>query len=240
MECASSSCTCHDSSYGIFIDGDNIPANYYEIINNFILTRGWVIMKRVYGDFTEENMKPWKQVCLEFGIEPVTTWRIKSKNSSDIKMTSDILPLLQKQCHISNFVIVTGDIDLHEVCRKIISERRCVIGISCFENSTSKLLKSICSEFIVLEHINQLKPPVPSKLENENKENIIKLMSEIINFDSTDVGINLGLLKKKILRYHPSFHEKSYGYKSFFKFVENCPNFHIEELHKGNYFVKNV
>lgn len=230
-------CGCNDI-YGIFIDGDNINSEYYKIINNYILTRGCIIMKKVYGDFTEENMKSWKKVCLEFGIEPIITWRIKKKNSSDIKMTSDLMSLLLTHPHIYNFVIVTGDIDLHEICRKIISERRYVIGISCFENSTSRLLKNNCSEFLILEHIYQLKPPIPSKLENENKEDIIRLLSEIISYDSTDGGMNLGLLKKKLIRFHSSFHEMQYGHKSFLKFIESCPEFKTEELNKGDYFVK--
>ena len=229
-----------DGSYGIFVDGDNMNASLFHIVNDFILNRGTIVMKRVYGDFTQENMKAWKGVCIDYGVEPIMSWRIKSKNSSDIKMISDVMTILNTHPHILNFVLITGDSDISELCRKIISEKRYVIGVSTFDASTSKMLKNNCSEYIVLEHIQQLKPPIPKRTVDDNveKDDIIRLLKDIIAFHSEDGGIDLGLLKKKLLRLNPTFHEKKYGdYKNFRKFIESCDIFYIKETEKGSYYV---
>jgi hypothetical protein len=186
-------------------------------------------------------MKSWKSVCLDYGIEAIIAWRIKSKNSSDMKMVSDIITLLKTHPHIHNFVIITGDIDLHELCRQIISAKRYVIGVSCFEASTSKLLKNVCSEYIVLDNIEKLKPSVPMKLSDHDltQENVIYIIKEILRFHNSEKKMDLGLLKKLLLRYDSTFHEKKYGtYNNFREFIKHFEEFVVEESEKGVYHVR--
>ena len=78
-------------TYAIFIDGDNINHLYYDQIYNIFQQRGKVILQKIYGDFTEDNIKQWKNNCLNFGIEPIIAWKLNGKNSTDIKMTTDVM-----------------------------------------------------------------------------------------------------------------------------------------------------
>ena len=223
-------------NYGVFIDGDNMNPVYFETLHELVKKRGRIIMKRVYGDFTEPNLLPWKKTCLEYGIEGVIAWREKNnKNSSDIKMVTDIMDILYNYKHLNNFVIVTGDIDFKEICRKIISENKTVIGISCFEKSTSRNLRNYCSEFIILNTIENLKSscggtdlkPLPEILNN---------IKEILTFESR--FINLGLLKTKLLNMDSCFNEINYGFKNFKEFMKSFePIIKLIQDKSGNYLV---
>jgi len=242
-KCETCTC-CDDEVFGVFIDGDNVNPEMYSIVNDLIMNRGQIIMRRVYGDFTEPNMKSWKKVCIEYGIEAILTWRIKSKNSSDMKMISDISIILNTHPYLHNYVIVTGDIDLHDLCRLIISKKKYVIGISYYDSSTSNILKNSCNEFLVLEELFQLKPPIPRRVMSPGdlaKPDVVNLLIEIIAFEKSTKGINMGFLKKKILRFYPTFHERKYGqYKNFRQFIESCPEFTIQEHEKGNYYISTI
>jgi predicted nuclease of predicted toxin-antitoxin system len=223
-------------NYGVFIDGDNMNPVYFETLHELVKKRGRIIMKRVYGDFTEANLLPWKKTCLEYGIEGVIAWREKNnKNSSDIKMVTDIMDILYNYKHLNNFVIVTGDIDFKEICRKIISENKTVIGISCFEKSTSRNLRNYCSEFIILNTIENLKSscggtdlkPLPE---------ILNIIKEILTFESR--FINLGLLKTKLLNIDSCFNEINYGFKNFKEFMKSFePIIKLIQDKSGNYLV---
>jgi len=198
-------------NFGIFIDGDNINAKYYPFINNLIRDRGKIIFKKVYGDFSEENMKNWKKACQDFGIEAVQAWREKNKNSSDMKMMTEIMDYLYRCEYIHNYVIVSGDIDFKEICKKIIENNKTVIGISCFEQSTSKILKNFCNEYIILNNEQTIQKLNP----------ISDIWNTIENILIDHSPIYLSILKVKLLNVNPFFNEINYGYKSFKKFLKN-------------------
>ena len=214
--------------YGIFIDGDNMNPKYYPYIDDLIRKRGRILMKHVYCDFTEDNNKAWKKTCLEYGLEGIIAWRTQSKNSSDMKMVTDLMEILQKTPAITDFVIVTGDIDFKEICKKIISYNKKVIGISCFHSSTSSTLKCFCSEFIVLENLHTLKPsststitttpttstptnalPAPTVTELHSVEEIVEMIREICVQSDVEM-MNMGLVKKRLLNINPCFNEHNY------------------------------
>ena len=221
----------HDT-YAIFIDGDNIPSNQYSIINDLIRKRGRIILKKVYADFSEENTKLWKRTCLDFGIEAVIAWRENTKNSTDIKMMIDIVNILNNYKHIHNFVIVTGDVDFKELFAKISSEGKNVIGISCYEKSTSKTLKNFCNEFIVLDKTK--KTAKPNKELKVLRANIAKVCISILK---DEPNINIGLLKSKLLNIDPSFNELNFGYNSFSEFIKTFEDdIKLEKDNYGNYW----
>lgn len=204
-----------EETFGIFIDGDNISPKYFSIINELIKKRGKIIIKKVYGDFTEDNMKNWKKISINFGIEPIMVWREKNKNSSDIKMVSDIMEILFTFSYLKNFVLVTGDYDFRDLCRKIIMFNKNVIGISCYQKSTSQYLKNFCNEFFILDSIDKTKL--------NTKEIIIQNIKDILNSHNSNI-MNLGLLKSKLLNIDSEFNEINYGFGSFKEFIKSFDN----------------
>lgn len=211
-------------NYGIFIDGDNINSKYYPFINNLIRERGKIICKKVYGDFSEEQLKTWKKTCQDYGIEAVQAWREKNKNSSDMKMITDIMDYLYKCDYLQNYVIVSGDIDFKELCKKIMENNKNVIGVSCFEQSTSKILKNFCSEFIILNNEQTIQKLVP----------ISEIFDNIMDILNNNSPMNLGALKIRLLSINPFFSEINYGFKNFKTFIEKSFGNHLSFKYKSN------
>jgi uncharacterized LabA/DUF88 family protein len=200
---------------GIFIDGDNMNPKYYSHVEDISKSEGknTIIVKKVYGDFSEDNMKQWKKTCLDYGLDAVMAWREKSKNSSDMRMVIDILQILHTNNELDSFILVTGDVDFKELCRYIVSRNKKIIGVSCFENSTSHSLKNICSEFVVLEHLYQLKHPTGST-EYTPIDEITQQIQQIL-LDAGVQEMDLGLVKRRLLAMDKTFHESNYGHKTF-------------------------
>lgn len=60
-----------DKKFAILIDGDNINNKYIKIIIDEVAKEGTITYKRIYGDWTAPNLSPWKEVLLEFSINPI-------------------------------------------------------------------------------------------------------------------------------------------------------------------------
>ena len=79
-----------------YIDGDNVSFRDIQIILEEVKSYGRIIISRVYGDWSKENMKNWLLSASKNGIIPIQCDRISQKNSSDIKLSVDIMKFLYK------------------------------------------------------------------------------------------------------------------------------------------------
>ena len=108
-----------DESIAVYIDGDNSSYKNIEIILNEIKSYGRIIILKVYGDWSEVNMKNWLTTASTYGIIPIQCERINGKNSTDIKMCVDLMRDLYNIENISLFYIVTSDSDYRHVISEI-------------------------------------------------------------------------------------------------------------------------
>ena len=83
-----------NNRFALFIDGDNIAPKNINTILNILKKRGRILIKRVYGDFSKDNMKQWCSTSLEHSIEPIQVWRLNGKNSSDLRITADCVEFM--------------------------------------------------------------------------------------------------------------------------------------------------
>lgn len=54
--------------YAVLIDADNIPAKHAEVILKEITTFGEPALRRVYGDWSSENLRGWAETVREHGL----------------------------------------------------------------------------------------------------------------------------------------------------------------------------
>lgn len=239
-------------TYAIFIDGDNINHLYYEEIYKIFEQRGKIILQKIYGDFTEDNIKPWKQNCLDFGIEPIIAWKLNGKNSSDLKMTTDMMSILTEYPHINNYVVASGDSDFREVCSKIVSWGKNVIGISVNAKATSHILRNYCSEYIILDLCVNLE----NQKKGNNKNKKYKLDDIFVNNELNSGKINehaiisikkilkkyngelnIGELKRRLCNKNPLFNEQNLGYNNFSHYILSLnPTISTTKDQFGNYY----
>ena len=165
---------------------------------------------------------------MEFGVEPIVSWRLNNKNSTDIKMTVDMMYILDKYNHINNYILVSGDSDFREVCSKIKSYGKNVIGISVNFKSTSHILKNYCSEFIILDK---------DKNADESLKNAIENI-QIILTDSPK--LNIGELKRRLCNKNSMFNERNFGFNNFSNFIISLSEtVKLVKDQSGNFYASN-
>lgn len=211
-------------TFALIIDGDNTSCKFMREIIELLREKGKILIKRVYGDFSEDNMKGWKRACHEFLIEPVQVWRMNQKNSSDQKITADGIDLLYNNTTITHYVLVTGDGDFTHLITKWKSNNKHVIGISTNSQSTCKYLELACDEFIYID----------KSVSTLDRTTLITKIQKILA-DRPEMLICQ--LKEKLLALDSTFNETNFGHRTFSSLIASCDCF-IMSRHKQNMYVR--
>ena len=95
----------------VFIDADNVNPNDIQKIMYDIGTRGTIIIRRVYGDWSQPNLSAYRDRSIELGLKRVQCDRIARKNSTDIRLAIDVMNVLLTNDKIDIFCIVSSDAD---------------------------------------------------------------------------------------------------------------------------------
>ena len=130
----------------LYIDADNISHTYLHQILSTIANFN-VIIKKIYGDWSKQNMLQWLNKSNDNGITAIQCGRL-NKNSSDIKMSVDIMKDLYTNNNITLFYLVTSDSDFSSVIGEIknMNKKAYCTGYS----TSSKMLINSCDKFISL------------------------------------------------------------------------------------------
>lgn len=211
-------------TFALIIDGDNTSSKFMREILTFLREKGKLLIKRVYGDFSEDNMKGWKRACHEFSIEPMQVWRMNQKNSSDQKITADGIELMYVNPDIMNYVLVTGDGDFTHLISKWKCNNKHVTGISTNSFSTCKYLELACDEFIYLD-------------KSTSTRDLSALTATIQNILADRPEMLICQLKEKLLTLDSTFNEINFGFKTFSSLIASCDHFVITR-HKQNLFIR--
>lgn len=183
-----------DKKFAILIDGDNINNKYIKIIIDEVAKEGTITYKRIYGDWTAPNLSPWKEVLLEFSINPIQQYVYrKGKNATDSAMIIDAMDILYTG-NVDGFCLVSSDSDFTKLAARLKESWKIVIGMG--EKKTPKPFVSACSMFkyidILLGDKNTEKDDCNKKQEQEEialtKENEIKNMIKIMIEENADAS----------------------------------------------------
>ena len=128
---------------GIFIlDNNNLPIYYNESFKTIfdidsaredilkeINEYGTVTYKRMYGNFTDDSLKPWNDVAVKHAIVQIHQPRYSSaKNASDIMLVIDAMDILYSNT-VDGFVIVSSDSDFTRLVARLREAGMQVIGM---------------------------------------------------------------------------------------------------------------
>src|SRR6185436_14998564 len=95
----------------VLIDGDNADANLVDKILNEASKFGRITIKRIYADFTSQEMNSWKRQLNSFAIRPIQKFAYtKGKNSTDSALIIDAMDILYSKS-VQGFCIVSSDSD---------------------------------------------------------------------------------------------------------------------------------
>jgi uncharacterized LabA/DUF88 family protein len=221
----------------VLIDADNAQPSIIEELLAEIAKYGTANVKRIYGDWTGTHLKGWKEVLLNFSIQPIQQFRYTvGKNATDAAMIIDAMDLLYTN-KFDGFCIVSSDSDFTKLAARIRESGLVVYGFG--EKKTPEAFVSACDKFIYTEVLVSKEDDTLSikrKSTNELKQDtkLINLLRNAAEASSDDSGwSHLGAVGNNIAKQVPDFDPRNYGYKKLGEVVAATKLFQIEERFSG-------
>ena len=234
------------------IDADNVSPKYIKYILDEVSDMGVATYKRIYGDWTDPEKRGWKNVLLDWSVNPIQQYSYTTgKNATDSAMIIDAMDILYSGT-VDGFCLVSSDSDFTKLAQRLREAGMFVMGIG--ERKTPKPFRSACDTFKLLEIISsedmpenlaaESLRPVPSIDEiqkaitsiDEIQKAITKLL---IENNSQNQPIILAKVGNFLTKRFSDFDVRNYGYSKLSTFLESLDNndFKVVRLH-GGYFVQ--
>jgi uncharacterized LabA/DUF88 family protein len=217
----------------VLIDADNAQPSIVDGLLTEVAKYGTANVKRIYGDWTGTHLKGWKEVLLQYSIQPVQQFGYtKGKNSTDSALIIDAMDLLYTR-QFDGFCIVSSDSDFTRLATRIRESGLVVYGIG--EKKTPQAFVSACDKFIFSEVLRakegeqqSLKQKSSSELKQDTK--LLNLLRTAVEASSDDSGwAHLAPVGANIVKQSPEFDPRNYGYKKLGELVKATQLFDLEE-----------
>jgi uncharacterized LabA/DUF88 family protein len=220
----------------MLIDGDNIQSSLLKEIIAETSRYGLVSIKRIYGDWTADNMKSWKEVLHSHAIQPRQQFRYTvGKNATDSALIIDAMDILYEGA-MSGFCLVSSDSDYTSLAMRIREQGLFVMGIG--HEITPKAFVNACDVFTYTENlVPEVKVKQPEKiLKHDIKKEVLNpgplpLIKEALDISAQDDGwALLASLGAKLRQLDPGFDPRTYGHKQLTQLIKSFPtSFEIRE-----------
>ncbi|MGK2925842.1 MAG: NYN domain-containing protein, partial [Lysobacterales bacterium] len=139
----------NSDNLAVLIDADNAQATIVDGLLIEVAKYGTASVKRIYGDWTESRLKGWKEILLQYSIQPVQQFAYTTgKNATDSAMIIDAMDLLYTG-HFGGFCLVSSDSDFTRLASRIRESGLRVYGFG--EQKTPAPFVSACDKFIFTE-----------------------------------------------------------------------------------------
>jgi hypothetical protein len=196
----------------VLIDADNVPARYAARIMREVASIGEPALRRVYGDWSNDHLKGWKEPIRSLGlVAHQETNNSRGKNATDIGLVIHAMDILHSG-RFDAFVIVSSDSDFTALVNRLREDGLTVIGIG--EAKTNESLRNVYNRFILIENIPDPDAPQETpKGANAGVSKALPLFREAFDkIDSEDDWYNLGQIGQAIQASHPDFDSRTYGH----------------------------
>ncbi|MGB9436940.1 MAG: NYN domain-containing protein [Desulfobacterales bacterium] len=222
----------------VLIDADNAQPSIVDGLLSEIAKYGTANVKRIYGDWTLPALKGWKEVLLQYSIQPIQQFGYTSgKNATDSALIIDAMDLLYTD-KFNGFCIVSSDSDFTKLASRIREAGLFVYGFG--ERKTPKAFVSACDKFIFTEvlrskddHSEKIKRRTTSDLKKDTK--LANLLRNAVEASSDDSGwAHLASVGSNIAKQAPEFDPRNYGYKKLGELASATKLFQIEERAIGD------
>ncbi|SIT97725.1 OST-HTH/LOTUS domain-containing protein [Epilithonimonas bovis DSM 19482] len=222
----------------VMIDADNAQYSKLSGIISEISAFGRIVVKRAYGDWSNEILKNWKTVLNELAIQPIQQFSYTTgKNSTDASLIIDTMDLLYSN-KFDAFVIVSSDSDFTKLASRLRESEMFVIGVG--EKKTPVSFRNACENFIFVENIgaqaeNEItKPKTTNKRKTKTAEipeiteidqdtlELKKLLTTAWDLYKDDDGwANVSSTGTYIKRLKPDFDPRTYNATKLPEIIEN-------------------
>ena len=222
----------------VLIDADNTQAPITEGLLAEVAKYGVASVKRIYGDWTTNNLKHWKERLLEYAIQPIQQFSYTSgKNATDSAMIIDAMDLLYTE-KLDGFCIVSSDSDFTRLAARLREAGKLVLGFG--ERKTPKPFVSACDKFIYTEILRETveeetasrdeprKKPSTQDLKLEKK--MRALLTDAVEDAADEAGwAYLGPVGQYVAKRQPDFDPRNYGFRKLADLIRSSGWFDVEE-----------
>jgi uncharacterized LabA/DUF88 family protein len=226
----------------VLIDADNTKPAIIEGLLNEVAKYGIASVKRIYGDWTSNNLRSWKDRLLEHAIQPIQQFSYTTgKNATDSAMIIDAMDLLYSE-RLDGFCIVSSDSDFTRLAARLRESGRTVYGFG--EKKTPRAFVSVCDKFIYTEILNdtaeesedeEKSASVKPKKEFKVDRKLLKLLRDAVDDVAEETGwAYLGGVGQKINNRSTDFDPRNYGFKKLGDMFRAIPQFEVEERPRAN------
>jgi uncharacterized LabA/DUF88 family protein len=244
----------------VLIDGDNAQPKLIKEIIEEVSKYGKATIRRIYGDWTSQQMNSWKAIINQHSITPIQKFSYTTgKNSTDGALIIDAMDILHGK-NTEGFCIVSSDSDYTGLAKRIREEGLFVMGIG--EKKTPTAFVKSCEVFTYTENLKneENEEAVETFESEENNTKTSKVKKQITNkknkiptkktillkedwktvMKAFDISINeedkahISTLGLNIRKIDPSFDPRSYGFKSLTKLFENIDKFEVIKNEVGD------
>ncbi len=221
----------------VLIDADNAQPGIVDGLLSEIANYGIASVKRIYGDWTAPGLKGWKEVLLQYSIQPIQQFAYtKGKNATDSAMIIDAMDLLYTS-NFNGFCIVSSDSDFTKLASRIRESGLLVYGFG--EQKTPSAFVSACDKFIYTEVLRAkvdeseaIAKKSSSQLKQDTK--LVNLLRNAVEASSDESGwAHLAPVGSNIAKQSPEFDPRNYGYGKLGELIYATRLFDIEERRIG-------
>ena len=219
----------------VLIDADNSSLNSIQFVLEEVAKYGIASVKRVYGDWSTDTLKNWRDILLPHAITPVQQFAYtKGKDATDMILIIDATDLLYSNA-LDGFCIVSSDSDFTPLASRIRESGLTVFGFG--RNKTPEAFVKACDKFIYVENLeaeekeeikqvngikNKELTQEPIKVDVSDKQDIVKpsqidratlnLIYKAVKDNSDESGwANLSIVGSYLTAVKPDFDSRNYG-----------------------------
>lgn len=227
----------------LMIDGDNAQASLLPQMLAEVSKYGTITIRRVYGDWTEPEMKSWKEVLHSYALQPVQQFRYtQGKNATDSALIIDAMDILYT-AGVDGFCIASSDSDYTRLATRIREKNLFVMGIG--RSLTPRSFVNACDVFVYTENLQSVadeevktEAPAPAAPRKRTGKKAVKPSADPAQthlkslfrtaFDSAvqdDGWAHLGAIGAFLRQIDPGFDPRTYGHKQLSQLVQAYPDF---------------
>ncbi len=230
--------TYNQSKLAVLIDADNAQASIVEGLLAEVAKYGIASVKRIYGDWTSPHLRSWKDVLLEYAINPIQQFSYTTgKNATDSAMIIDAMDLLYTE-KLDGFCVVSSDSDFTKLCSRIREAGLTVYGFG--ERKTPKPFVSACDKFVYTEILRRVSsttntdttslPPKATAVTLKQDSRLVNLLRDAVEDSADESGwAYLAVVGQIIAKQSPEFDPRNYGYKKLGELIKATLLFEIDD-----------
>lgn len=230
----------------VLIDADNASARIATGLFEEIAKIGEASVRRIYGDFSGQQLSGWAKVLQTHAIMPQhTVAAVAGKNASDIALVIDAMDLLHSG-RFDGFCLVSSDSDFTRLAARIREQGIDVYGFG--EQKTPESFRQACRQFIYTENLLPVAPAKASGAAKATSPPPKRPVSEAVRLMRTALGqledadgwVSLGVLGKRVLELASDFDPRTYGHAKLVDLVGKSGSFEVRRAEGGGVYVRDM